>query len=75
MIPASIESGTPPRTQSCSSSAAARHHCASSASSTTPPYNVESQWHKLHIGWHSVLGQLKVQKQVTESKTVFQSFF
>ena len=25
--------------------------------------NLESQWHKLYIGWHSVLGQLKVQRQ------------
>jgi hypothetical protein len=23
--------------------------------------NVESQWHKIYIGWHAILGQLKVQ--------------
>ena len=28
--------------------------------------NVETQWHKLFIGWQSILGQLKV-KQVQES--------
>ncbi len=22
--------------------------------------NIESQWHKIYIGWHSILGQLKV---------------
>ena len=25
--------------------------------------NIESQWHKIYIGWHAVLGQLKVQTQ------------
>ena len=23
--------------------------------------NLESQWHKIYIGWHAILGQLKVQ--------------
>jgi hypothetical protein len=32
--------------------------------------NLESQWHKIYIGWHSVLGQLKV-KQRAEDKTSF----
>jgi hypothetical protein len=31
--------------------------------------NLESQWHKLYIGWHSVLGQLKVQRQDKDSKS------
>jgi hypothetical protein len=25
--------------------------------------NVESQWHKIYIAWHAILGQLKVQAQ------------
>jgi len=25
--------------------------------------NIESQWHKIYIGWHAILGQLKVQLQ------------
>jgi len=33
--------------------------------------NIESQWHKLYIGWHSVLGQLKVRRNDTESKSFF----
>jgi hypothetical protein len=25
--------------------------------------SIESQWHKIYIGWHAILGQLKVQMQ------------
>jgi hypothetical protein len=25
--------------------------------------NVETQWHKIYIAWHAILGQLKVQAQ------------
>lgn len=31
--------------------------------------NVESQWHKLYIGWHSVLGQLKVHQRQQAAKS------
>ena len=37
--------------------------------------NIESQWHKLYIGWHSVLGQLKVQQRNGEAKSMFSSIF
>ncbi|HTV76531.1 MAG TPA: hypothetical protein VMD57_05975 [Candidatus Baltobacteraceae bacterium] len=30
---------------------------------------LESQWHKIYIGWHSILGQLKVRQRAEESKT------
>jgi hypothetical protein len=30
--------------------------------------NLESQWHKIYIGWHSILGQLKVKQNSEESK-------
>jgi len=30
---------------------------------------LESQWHKIYIGWHSILGQLKVKQRVEETKT------
>ena len=29
---------------------------------------LESQWHKIYIGWHSILGQLKVKQRGEESK-------
>lgn len=37
--------------------------------------NVESQWHKLYIGWHSVLGQIKVQQRQAESKSMLAQMF
>jgi hypothetical protein len=30
---------------------------------------LESQWHKIYIAWHSVLGQLKVKQRAEEQKT------
>lgn len=35
--------------------------------------NVESQWHKIYIGWHSILGQLKVRQRAEDSKGTFAS--
>jgi hypothetical protein len=37
--------------------------------------NVESQWHKIYIGWHSILGQLKVRQLAQESKSALASVF
>jgi hypothetical protein len=37
--------------------------------------NVESQWHKIYIGWHSILGQLKVRHRDEESKGTFSGMF
>ena len=37
--------------------------------------NIESQWHKLYIGWHSVLGQLKVQQRQIASQSMFSRLF
>ena len=36
--------------------------------------NLENQWHKIYIGFQSLLGQLKVQQRQTEKKGMF-SFF
>jgi len=35
--------------------------------------NIESQWHKIYIGWHAILGQLKVQLQSEPPKGFFGS--
>jgi hypothetical protein len=35
--------------------------------------NIENQWHKIYIGWHSILGQLKVKQRQEDSKS-FLSF-
>ena len=31
--------------------------------------SLESQWHMIYIGWHAILGQLKVKQRAGESKT------
>src|SRR5260370_19384428 len=33
--------------------------------------NLENQWHKIYIGWHAVLGQLKVRQRDDDSKGGF----
>ena len=29
---------------------------------------LETQWHKIYIGWHAILGQLKVKQRAEENK-------
>jgi len=36
---------------------------------------LENQWHKLFIGWQSILGQLKVKQQLQVSKSGLGSWF
>ncbi len=36
--------------------------------------NLESQWHKIYVGWHSVLGQIKVRQRKEVSKSFLGSF-
>ena len=35
--------------------------------------NLENQWHKVYIGWHSILGQLKVKQKSEDSKAFWGS--
>ena len=37
--------------------------------------NQESQWHRIYIGWHSILGQLKVRQRGESSKSSIGSVF
>ena len=37
--------------------------------------NMEAQWHKIYITWQSILGQLKVQQQATDTKSPFAALF
>jgi hypothetical protein len=37
--------------------------------------NLENQWHKIYIGWHAILGQLKVRQRQEETKSGFGSMF
>jgi hypothetical protein len=37
--------------------------------------NLENQWHKIYISWHSILGQLKVRQRGESSKSALGSIF
>jgi hypothetical protein len=37
--------------------------------------NLENSWHKIYIGWHAILGQLKVRLNSEESKGGLSSMF
>ncbi len=37
--------------------------------------NLENQWHKIYIGWHAILGQLKARQRDEEAKSGFGSMF
>ena len=37
--------------------------------------NVENQWHKIYIGWHAILGQLKVRQYAEADKSAFANLF
>ena len=31
--------------------------------------SLETDWHKIYIGWHSILGQLKVKQRIEDNKS------
>ena len=37
--------------------------------------NLENQWHKIYIGWHAILGQLKVRQHTETDKSAFSNLF
>ena len=37
--------------------------------------NLENQWHRIYIGWHAILGQLKVRQREEQAKSAFASVF
>ena len=37
--------------------------------------NLENQWHKIYIGWHAILGQLKVRQRDEDAKSGFGAMF
>jgi hypothetical protein len=37
--------------------------------------NLENSWHKIYLGWHAILGQLKVRQRGEETKSGFSSMF
>ncbi len=37
--------------------------------------NIENQWHKIYIGWHAILGQLKVRQNEDDTKGGLSAMF
>jgi len=75
MILAYIEAGTPSKEEVMTLIGSAPSLRYLSEMNDSGLRNVESQWHKLYIGWHSVLGQIKVQQRQQETKSVLAQMF
>ena len=69
MVLASIEAGSPSKEEVLTLIGSAPSLRYLSEMNDSALRNVESQWHKLYIGWHSVLGQLKVHERNQASKS------
>jgi len=69
LILASIEAGTPTKEEVLTLVGSAPSLRYLGEMNDSALRNIESQWHKLYIGWHSVLGQLKVRRNDNESKS------
>jgi hypothetical protein len=63
MVLSSIEAGSPSKEEVLTLVGGAPSLRYLSEMNDSALRNVESQWHKLYIGWHSVLGQLKVHQR------------
>lgn len=75
MILSAIEAGTPTKDEVLTLVGTAPSLRYLSELNDSALRNLESVWHKLYIGWHSVLGQLKVQQRQLESRSMLGSFF
>jgi hypothetical protein len=75
MILAYIEAGTPSKEEVMTLVGGAPSLRYLSEMNDSGLRNVESQWHKLYIGWHSVLGQIKVQQRQQETKSMISQMF
>jgi hypothetical protein len=70
-ILATVESGTPTREETHSLVTAAPSLRYISEMNDAALRGLENSWHKIYIGWHSVVGQLKVRQHELESKSAF----
>ena len=75
MILAAIEAGTPSKEEVLALVGSAPSLRFLGEMNEAALRNIESQWHKLYIGWHSVLGQLKVQQRTCESRSMLGGLF
>ena len=69
MVLASIEAGSPSKEEVLTLIGSAPSLRFLSEMNDAALRNIESQWHKLYIGWHSVLGQLKVHERNQAAKS------
>ena len=63
LILAAIETGTPDREETHALIAAAPSLRYVGELNESGLRGLENQWHKIYIGWHSVVGQLKVRQR------------
>jgi hypothetical protein len=69
MVLSSIEAGSPSKEEVLTLIGGAPSLRYLSEMNDSALRNVESQWHKLYIGWHSVLGQLKVHQRQLSARS------
>jgi hypothetical protein len=70
-----IETGTPTREETHQLIAAAPSLRYIAEMNDSALRGLENSWHKIYIGWHSVVGQLKVRQREVESKSALSAFF
>jgi hypothetical protein len=75
IILASVEGGTPPKDEVLKVVGNAPSLRFLSEMNEGTLRTLESQWHRLYIGWHSVLGQLKVQLMQLEGRSILGQIF
>lgn len=75
MVMSSIESGAPTKEEVHTLIANAPSIRYLSEMNEGSLRGVENQWHKVYIGWQSILGQLKVQQRDLEGKSMFSGLF
>ena len=75
LILASIEVGSPTREEIHSLIAGAPSMRYLTELSEGALRNVENQWHKIYIGWHAILGQLKVRQRIQEHRSAWAALF
>ena len=75
LILSTIEYGTPSREETHALITSAPSIRSISEMNDNAIRNLESQWHKIYIGWHAVVGQLKVRQRDLESKSALSALF
>jgi hypothetical protein len=75
LILASVEVGSPTRDEIHALVGSAPSLRCLSELSEGALRNLENQWHKIYIGWHAILGQLKVRQRSEENRPAWAALF